>query len=179
MKGVIVGLHDLHMDNKINFETSQFKIWQACDQKRHTFCHGKDLLYTDLPVFKVLHNSHRRVLQLPLHPIWTGSLELKFFSIANQRPVLKAFYKKVNLQAQSAQRLPPFLKVEAATLTLDMERFEQKWVFKSNLLLHNRNAWLVLGEHVIGERSTLLTQAASQQSEVLQSLKRIADEPAW
>ena len=54
------------------------------------------------------------------------TLELKIFSIANQRPVLKAFYKKVNLQAQSAQRLPPFLKVEAATLTLDMERFEQK-----------------------------------------------------
>ena len=49
---------------------------------------------------------------------------------------------------------------------------------KSNLLLHNRNARLVLGEHVVGERSALDTGCLGALRSELQSLKRVADEPA-
>ena len=118
MKGVIVGLKSILKPAILRFDKLAIR---------------KDILFVTEK--NIIHRpaSLQSSAQFPSQGSATAlapnlnrvTLELKIFSIANQRPVLKAFYKKVNLQAQSAQRLPPFLKVEAATLTLDMERFSE------------------------------------------------------
>ena len=85
-----------------------------------------------------------------------------------------------DLQAQRAQRVPAFLKVEAATLTWELDKCRKMAfaLFSPNLLLNNGDARLELRQHVVGESAASDTGRFGTLGGELKALKREAHEAA-
>ena len=91
--------------------------------------HAKNLVFSQFlcqtsSVFKVLHKSHCRYLNMALHlstqfkQVHTGAEQIYIFRRSSHSCESNVCsMKETNLQAQRAQRMPHFFKVEAATFT--------------------------------------------------------------